>query len=748
LPAKNRKTGLEIRGKLQNLGIIRKTGHEHFSGSIVFPIIDEQENITEVYGRKIRDNLRSGTAYHLYLPGPHAGALNIKNILAAKEIILCESIIDALTFWTYGFENVTASYGVEGFTQEILDKLVEIHPEKVLIAYDRDLAGDKAAKKVAAKLSEHGIESYRINFPKDMDANQYAIETKNPTKSLARVIRNAYWLGGSRKKAAKKESKIAPVKQDALKTDTSFLNAKEDFQIEQKTNEIKIEFGNRKYRIRGMQRNMSFDVLKINLLVKIEDAFYVDTLDLYSARQRAGYIKQTAKELNLKEDVIKKDLGKLLLKLEEIQEENINRVLAPKEKKPILTEEERKQALAFLKNPNLLDKILQDFDTCGVIGETSNKLIGYLATISRKLTNPLAVIIQSSSAAGKTALMESILAFIPEEEKVKYSAITGQSLFYMKETDLKNKVLAIVEEEGAEKASYALKLLQSEGEITIASTGKDATNGRLTTHEYRVEGPVMILLTTTAIEIDEELLNRCIVLTVNEDRKQTKAIHKRQREKETLKGLLAMQDKSLILKTHKNAHRLLRPILVANPYAEELTFIDDKTRCRRDHVKYLTLIRTIALLHQYQRPVKRVLHNDQEVRYIEVTIQDMEVANKLAHEILGRTLDELAPQTRRLLLLLKEMVTKRSKVLKMDFMDYRFTRREIRDYTGFGYEQVRIHLDRLVNLEYVLVHRGGRGQSFVYELLYNGPDEEKKPFLMGLIDVEKLKNKSMTKSLL
>jgi DNA primase catalytic core len=354
LPAKNRKTGLEIRGKLQNLGIIRKTGHEHFSGSIVFPIIDEQENITEVYGRKIRDNLRSGTAYHLYLPGPHAGALNIKNILAAKEIILCESIIDALTFWTYGFENVTASYGVEGFTQEILDKLVEIHPEKVLIAYDRDLAGDKAAKKVAAKLSEHGIESYRINFPKDMDANQYAIETKNPTKSLARVIRNAYWLGGSRKKAAKKESKIAPVKQDALKTDTSFLNAKEDFQIEQKTNEIKIEFGNRKYRIRGMQRNMSFDVLKINLLVKIEDAFYVDTLDLYSARQRAGYIKQTAKELNLKEDVIKKDLGKLLLKLEEIQEENINRVLAPKEKKPILTEEERKQALAFLKNPNLI----------------------------------------------------------------------------------------------------------------------------------------------------------------------------------------------------------------------------------------------------------------------------------------------------------------------------------------------------------------------------------------------------------
>jgi hypothetical protein len=60
-------------------------------------------------------------------------------------------------------------------------------------------------------------------------------------------------------------------------------------------------------------------------------------------------------------------------------------------------------------------------------------------------------------------------------------------------------------------AAYALKLLQSEGVLTIASTGKDAATGKLVTHEYRVEGPVMIFLTTTAIHLDEELLNRCLV---------------------------------------------------------------------------------------------------------------------------------------------------------------------------------------------------------------------------------------------
>ena len=66
-------------------------------------------------------------------------------------------------------------------------------------------------------------------------------------------------------------------------------------------------------------------------------------------------------------------------------------------------------------------------------------------------------------------------------------------------------MLAIVEEEGAARASYALKILQSEGELQIASTGKDPETGKLVTHEYRVEGPVMIFLTTTAMEIDEEL---------------------------------------------------------------------------------------------------------------------------------------------------------------------------------------------------------------------------------------------------
>ncbi|TMP18967.1 hypothetical protein, partial [Pseudoalteromonas ruthenica] len=104
-------------------------------------------------------------------------------------------------------------------------------------------------------------------------------------------------------------------------------------------------------------------------------------------------------------------------------------------------------------DPSLLSRVLTDFEACGVIGEESNKLVGYLAAVSRKLDKPLAVMIQSSSAAGKSSLMDAVLNMIPTEERIQFSAMTGQSLFYMGETNLKNKILAISEEEGADQAS-------------------------------------------------------------------------------------------------------------------------------------------------------------------------------------------------------------------------------------------------------------------------------------------------------
>jgi len=766
LPHKNRQEGAELRKRLQDLGIYRESGHEHFNGSVVFPIIDEQGRITEIYGRKIVQNLRKGTPYHTYLPGPHQGIWN-PSALAAKEIILCESIIDALSFWCNGFRNVTAAYGVSGFIDEMLHAFIDKRVWCVYIAYDRDEAGDKAAEKLAKKLNAEGIEARRINFPRNMDANDYIRTTQPPEKALQVLINGAAWLGKrsnttetttvpdeffslaaslrqAQGGALAADEPPPPESLDNLPTDEP-QPAKEKPQInvpcKVKGEDVEIRLGNRTYRIRGFFKNLAFDVMKINIRVFADERYYIDTLDLYNARHRTAFVNAAAEELESKADVVKRDLGRVMLKLEEMQEQHINDTTQPKKNEVRLSDDERKLALELLKAPDLLGRIRLDVEACGIVGEKLNALTGYLAAVSRKLERPLGIIVQSSSAAGKSSLMDAILAFMPPEERIKYSAMTVQSLFYMGETDLKQKILAIVEEEGAERASYALKLLQSEGELSIASTGKDPTSGRMLTHEYRVEGPVMIFLTTTAITIDEELQNRCIVLTIDEGREQTAAIHRIQRELMTLEGLVASERKKQVLKLHRNAQRLLRPLKVVNPYAPKLTFLDDRTRTRRDHMKYLTLINSIALLHQYQRTI----HHRGSLHYIEATVDDITVANELAHEVLGRSLDELPPQSRRLLMMLDSMVKEACTALDMHRNDYRFTRRDVRRHTNWSDFQVRIHLDRLASLEYVLVHRGGRGQSFVYELLYDGKVTDGRPFLLGLIDEKQLKKQQLNK---
>jgi len=316
----------------------------------------------------------------------------------------------------------------------------------------------------------------------------------------------------------------------------------------------------------------------------------------------------------------------------------------------------------------------------------------------------------------------------------------------MGETNLKHKILAIVEEEGASRASYALKLLQSEGELTIASTGKDPATGNLVTHEYRVEGPVMIFLTTTAIEIDEELLNRCLVLSIDEGRGQTQAIHRLQRERRTLAGLIARAGRADILTVHRNAQRLLRALAVLNPYARSLTFPDEATRTRRDHEKYLTLIDTIALLHQHQREVKTTTRAGRVIEYVEVTLEDIALANELAHEVLGRSLDELPPQTRRVLMLVDTFVAERAKAQAIQRGEVRFSRRELRESLGIGDTQLRLHLDRLVSLEYLLARREGPGGKLVYELVYDGAGQDGRPFVTGLIDIEQLKSSLTTQN--
>ena len=764
LPDKNRKEGEAIRARLQKLGIVRESGHEHFSGSVVLPIFsaaggvgDDARRVTGMYGRKITPRLRPGTPLHLYLPGPHEGIWNVE-ALQEPELILCEAPLDALTFWVNGFRNVTFIYGCQGFTNELFDAILARKVRSVRVAYDADEAGNKAAARDIERFSAQGIEVFRVKFPWGMDANEYAQKVQPAGKALQTVLNAAEWAGSSRTHAGASSSLAADLaakkeaaSESSIRVDPCLPRQSEATAGESVVPSSSLErlgeyhvmkLGPREYRVGGLDKNNSLEVMKVALRVRHGETFHLDAFDLLRDGERRRFIERAAEETGLEKELIKRDLGKLLLALEQEQTDRLDASMKPEtgNRKPEMSETERAEALAFLKSPDLVGKIGEAFDVCGLVGEDANRLAAYLACTSRKLDKPLAVIIQSTSAAGKSTLMEAVLAMFPEEERVKYSAMTGQSLYYLGETDLKHKVLAIVEEEGAEKASYALKLLQSEGELTIASTGKDPTTGRMETQEYHVAGPVMIFLTTTAIDIDEELQNRCLTLTVDESREQTERIHALQRKARTMEGLRLKKQRQRLLTLLRNAQRLLQPVDVVNPFADELTFTADRTRTRRDHEKYLTLIDAIALLHQHQRAQE---NGDDGKPFVRVTLDDIALANRLAPELLGRSLDELPPQSRRVFETIKQIVRERCEVEKIEQRLCFFSRREVRARLGWGVSQVRVHLERLRELEHIAARYGRPGSAFQYELLTDCREPVGTEHI-GLLDVEKLRLRQPT----
>jgi DNA primase len=772
LPHSRRVDGAAQRGRLIELGILRKdTGHEHFNGCVVVPILNLDGDVVEMYGRKIGANLHRDLARHLYLSGPRCGVWNERALVASKEIILCEALIDALTFWCAGYRNVTAIYGVNGFTDDLRAALKRHGTRRIYLAYDPDEAGEKATQAHSQEFIEMGIECFRVRFPKGQDANEYARMTQPAEKALGLLLNSAAWLGKGQRPAVRvvKSAVIhkepsADMKKDIPSDETEQPAAKEKNiseepeqnifslaasdsvqqeeppqrpmplatpaapQVEIEDGEIVATIGARMYRVLGLEKNTSRGRMHVNVKVsgqnvRGEFCYHGDTFDMEMSQRRAAFIKQAAHELATKEETIHREVGQLWAVLGDLQRDMLKKALTPAEEMSGMTAEEEAAAMELLRDPRLMARVLEDFEKCGMVGEETNKRIGYLAAVSRLLEKPLAIVVQSASSAGKSSLMEAVLDFMPEEQRESYTAMTGQALFYMGQKNLKHKILAISEQQGADRASYPLKLLQSEGKLNIASTGKDPVSGKLVTHDYEVEGPVMLFLTTTAHEVDEELLNRCIALTVNEDREQTRAIHQRQREARTIEGHLLRRKRAKLMRLHRNAQRLLRSIAVVNNH-DVGEFPDTMTRARRDHAKLLTLIEAIALLHQHQREVKRIQLEDETLEYIEATEADVKLAQELADQVgLKPSLDELRPQARKLLSLLREMMRSECERSQIELSQYRFTRRKVREYTQWGDTQLRQHLRKLEEMEYLMVRRGGnQGQLVVYQLAAS--DEE------------------------
>jgi len=715
----------DIYDQLKQIGVLDSKGNEHFYGYVTFPLYDLDGNPAGIYGRRLDEMITGNVADHLYLPGARHGLFNRQAAKAHKELILTESIIDSLTLINVGIKNTIACYGTNGFTEDHRKLFRQNGVDTVHICFDADEVGKEAAASVSARLEAEGIRPHKINLPEGQDINDFFLLTPPAAgqtefkKLLNQANPDACAAEGHATGVIKKENKEPQI----TSTDYGFAMA----------------IDGRRYEVRGLIKKDSKLKATVKGIVqeKSKRRLHVDTVDFYSARSRAYLIKGLCDLFGSGEDTIGEDVQKLLELAEDYRQPEQGA-----ETKEVMTGADKAKALAFLKNPDMFDEILSDFETIGYTGEEMNKLLCYIAAVSRKMEAPLSVMIQSRSAAGKSYLQDTVLSMVPEDDFVKYTRLTDQALFYKDKDSLKHKILAIEELDGMNGAVYSIRSIQSSKKITIAYTGKDPVTGELKTQDNTVEGPLMVFITTTQVDIDGETASRFVFISIDESEEMTKKILAKQRQSQTIEGMINKLKSAEIIKKHQNANKLLKPLHVFNAYADLLTFTSKSLRARRDHTKYLNLILAIAYLFQYQRKTRTMDYSGKSIDYINVTLADIERANRIANEVLGRSLDELTPPSRNLLKLIREMVLSRCRENKTKPCEHHFTRRDIREFSGWSDFQVKTHIRQLEELEYVFAVIGRKGKQYVYELIITEEISNDRPILVGLTDIEQLKKKA------
>lgn len=671
----------KTRASLKEVGLLTQQGRALFGECLVFPLRNVEGEIVSLYARRIEE---SATNNHIFLPGTREGVLGFYQS-SNEPLILVESVLDALALKSRGFVNVLALHGVNGWTSTHLEWIEAHSVSEVVLMMDSDEAGQKAAIKLQEKLESESIEVVNCTLPVGED----------PCSFLQSKETAVEWI----------EEEIVMLK-ELFSSRQQLTGGLEELLLKGKD----LTFSLRGLTLSGM------DKLKLTVKAMLNDNpshFVIDHVDFYKRAMVDRFKESLVSDLGLSARQVESELKTLISLLEakrlELRDQEQQGLDSQGESaRPVLSETEKAAALYSLQDANLIENLLADFEACGTVGEEKGKLLGFLGTISRFLDKPLGVLIISRSGAGKTTLQESFCSFVPEEDLNQYSRISEKVLFYKGENGLRHKVLAFEEEEGMEDATYSIRTLQSSQKLSSTATRSDPKTGRMVAEEYTVNGPVFIVISTTNPDaLDYETRNRFIILTIDESKDQTNRIMNAVKESYTMEGMQLQSRKQQVFEKYRNMQRLLKPLKVVNPYAPVLEYPFDKLQMRREFRKYMTLINSIALFHQYQRETKV---NEVLGEYIEVTPADIAIANELVLEFFPNSTDELAPHTRSLGMKLSELV-------KAKGGEVTFTRKELRDFCSWSDWQVREGLRQLEELEYVSRVSGRNGSRIIYESL-------------------------------
>jgi predicted transcriptional regulator len=428
-------------------------------------------------------------------------------------------------------------------------------------------------------------------------------------------------------------------------------------------------------------------------------------LDLYSITQVEKLARLIADRLEVGVTQVSKDLSDITAALESYRLQQIEKSQQEQNKivKP-LTEQEKVAAIEFLQSKNLLEQTNELIGKSGVVGEEENRLIMYLIFVNRKREKPLHIISFGSSGVGKSHLQEKLAELVPDEDKIESTSLTSNALYYYGSYEIKNKLLLIEDMDGASEILYALRELMSKSRITKIFPKKDE-KGLTKTVQLTVNGPVTVAGCTTQERVYEDNANRSFLIYINETAEQDEKIMEYQRKKSA--GTINTDEEKSIKQLLQNTQRMLQPVTIINPYAEQLKIPQEVFKPRRSNSHYLQFIEAVTFYHQYQREQK-VDTATGEI-FIETTLEDIAEANKLIKQILLRKADELNNACRNHLEQLKNYLieNKRSS----------FGTKEIRQALRINASNQKRYMLQLFANGFIKKSSGNKANGFTYEVV-------------------------------
>lgn len=428
-------------------------------------------------------------------------------------------------------------------------------------------------------------------------------------------------------------------------------------------------------------------------------------LDLYSITQVEKLARLIADRLEVGVTQVSKDLSDITNELESYRLQQIEQKQQQKVKQVrIPTEAELKEAKTFLETPNLMQNTNDLIGKSGVVGEEESRLIMYTIFLNRKREKPLHIISFGSSGAGKSYLQEKLAELVPDEDKIESTSLTSNALYYYGTYDLRNKLLLIEDMDGASEILYALRELMSKLRITKIYPKKD-DKGITRTVEITVNGPVTVAGCTTQEKVYEDNANRSFLIYIDETAEQDERIMEYQRKKSA--GTINTEEERRVKTLLQNTQRILQPVSVINPYAEQLKIPNEVFKPRRSNSHYLQFIEAVTFYHQYQREQKADTETGEI--FIETTLEDIAEANKLMKQILLRKSDELNNASRDYLEQLKIYLKENKRSA--------FSSKEVRQALRINASNQKRYMLQLLTNGYIKKSSGSKAQGFTYEVV-------------------------------